>query len=97
MTATLRKKKWLFREWEVTTPSGSFVVTYSGRSFGYESVRVDGKLAVRTKSWIWFVPRFEFSLAGLAATVDVRIGPSLTLRAIRLQVGDEVCYNEGFG
>lgn len=96
MTATLRKKKWLFREWEVTTPSGSFIVTYSGRSYGYESVQVNGKVAARTMSWIWFVPKFEFMLADFTATVDVRVGPWFTLRAIRLRVGDEVCYNEGF-
>jgi hypothetical protein len=96
MTALLRKKKWLLREWEVTTPGGVFVVTYSGRSYGYESVRFDGAVVARTESSWWFVPRFEFQLGQSPASVEVRVWPWFILRAIRLRVADEVCYSEGF-
>jgi hypothetical protein len=96
MTAKLRKKKWLFREWEVTMPSGDFTVIYSGLGIGHESVRVNGEVAVMTTSWIWFVPTFEFNIAGMPARVDVRVWPWFTLRSIRLQIGSEVCYSEGF-
>jgi hypothetical protein len=96
MTATLRQKKWLLREWEITTPSGVFVVTYSGRGHGYESVRVDGAVVAKTKSFAWFVPEFEFRLGDSPALVEVRVWPWFVLRAIRLRVGDEICYSEGF-
>src|SRR3954464_7035302 len=96
MTATLRKKTWLLREWNVTTPAGDYRVSYSGRRYGYEFVQVNGKVAVKTRSWIWFVPSFQFKIADFPASVDVRVWPWFTLRAIRLRVGDEVCYTEGF-
>jgi hypothetical protein len=63
MPATLRQKKWLLREWEVTTPAGVFVVTYSGRGHGYESVRVNGEVVAKKKGFAWFVPSFEFRQA----------------------------------
>ncbi len=96
MNATLRKKTWLFREWSVTTPGGDYTVAYSGQRYGYEFVKVNGEVAAKTISWIWFVPKFEFKIADLPARVDVRVWPWFTLRAIRLRVGDEVCYSEGF-
>jgi hypothetical protein len=96
MTATLRKKKWLLREWDVTTPAGKFMVTYSGRGQAYESVAVDGAIVAKTRSSLWFVPRFDFQLGPLPASVEVRVWPWLVLRAIRLRIADEVCYSEGF-
>ena len=96
MTATLRRKKWLLREWDVTTPAGTFVVTYSGRGQAYESVAVNGKVVVKTRSSVWFVPRFDFQLGLLPASVEVRVWPWLLLRAVRMCIADEVCYSEGF-
>lgn len=96
MNAKLRKRGWLFREWVVTTPAGDYTVSYSGGGYGYESVRVNGAVAVKTRSLIWFVPRFEFKIADLPAKVEVRVRPWLTIGAIRLHVGDEVCYSEGY-
>ena len=96
MSAKLCRKKWLFREWEVATPAGGFRVAYFGHGFGFESVSVNGVIAVKRRSVLWYVPRFDFTVGGLPATVEVRVWPWLTLRAIRLRVGDEVCYTEGF-
>ncbi len=96
MTATLRKKGWLFREWSVTTPAGEHTVSYSGRRYGYEFVQVNGEVAAKTRSWVWFIPKFEFKVGDIPARVDVRVWPWLTLRAVRLQIAYEVCYNEGF-
>ena len=96
MNAKLSRKRWLFREWEVSLPTGVFRITYSGHGSGFESVWVDGVIAVKTRSIFWYVPRFDFRIGGLPATVEVRVWPWLTLRAIRLRVGDEVCYAEGF-
>src|SRR5687767_9065148 len=110
MKATLRRKSWLFREWEVSVPTGHFRIAYSGhghtfegggldvvgRSYRFQSVRVDGIIVVKTRRVFWYVPRFDFSLGGLPATVEVRVWPWLALRAIRLHVGGDVCYTEGF-
>jgi len=85
----------LFREWIVSTPAGAFRVTYYGHGFGFESVSVDGVVAVRTRSLIWYVSKFNFRVGGLPATVEVRVWPWLTLRGIRLHIADEVCYSEG--
>ena len=96
MTTISRRKSWLLREWAVATPAGDFVVKYSGRGLGYESVAVNGTVVAKTKSHAWFVPKFEFHLAELPASLEVRVWPWFLLRAIRLRVGEEVCYSEGF-
>lgn len=96
VAATLRRKKWLLREWDVVTPAGTFIVTYSGRGQCYESVVVDGAIVARTRSSMWFVPRFDFRLGPLPASIEVRVWPWLVLRAIRLRIAEEVCYSEGF-
>ena len=96
MTATLRKRGWLFREWSVTTPAGEHTVSYDGRRYGFEFVLVDGTVAVKTRSWFWFIPKFEFQMGDLPARVDVRVWPWFTLRAIRFRIAEEVCYSEGF-
>jgi len=96
MDAKLSQKKWLYREWEVSSPAGRFRVVYSGRGSGFESILIDDVIVVKTTSVFWFVQKFEFSIGGLPATVEVRVWPRMTLRAIRLTVGDEVCYSEGF-
>jgi hypothetical protein len=96
MTAKLSRQGWLFREWEVSTPAGDFSVSYSGRGYGFESVWVDGVIVAKTKSVLWYVPRFDFTVGGLPATIEIRVWPWLTLRAIRLRVGDQICYTEGF-
>jgi hypothetical protein len=96
LSATLRVKKWLLREWDVTTPDGKFVVAYSGRGQAFESVAVDGIVVAKTRSSVWFVPRFDFHLGLLPASIEVRVWPWLVLRAICLRVADKVCYNEGF-
>jgi hypothetical protein len=95
-TTTLLNKKWLLREWHVATSSGDFVVTYSGRGHGYESVRVNGAVAVKTRSSVWFTPKFDFLVGASPASVEVRVWPWLAVRAIRLRVADDICYSEGF-
>jgi hypothetical protein len=96
MIAKLRKQGWLYREWTVSVPSGEHTVSYDGRRYGFEFVSVDGEIAAKTLSWIWFVPKFEFKIGDLPARVDVRVWPWFTLRAIRLHIAGEVYYSEGF-
>ena len=80
----------------MTTESGEHTVSYDGRRYGYEFVRVDGTIVVMTRSWFWFVPKFEFKIGDIPAKVDVRVWPWFALRAARLQIADEVCYSQGF-
>lgn len=86
----------MFRQWDVALPAGNFRVAYSGRGQGYESVSVDGVLVAKTRSVFWYVPRFEFTIGGLLALVEIRVWPWLMLRAIRLSIGGGIFYTEGF-
>ena len=95
MQVTLQRKSWLLREWEVTTPQGAYVVTYSGRGHGYESVAVNNQVVAKAGSPTWFVPRFVFLLGDSFAKVEVRVWPWLALRGIHLRIGGVLHYREG--
>jgi hypothetical protein len=62
---------------------------------GYEEVRVDGRQAVRKLSYVWFVPRFEFELAGHEAVLEVRVHWLWRISALRLRVDSRPVYVEG--
>jgi hypothetical protein len=94
MSARLISRGWLRRVIEVPLPDGRHLVEYDGSGLGYEQVSVDGRV-IRKRSWCWFAPRFEFKLGGWPSVVDVEIWPWLTLRSLRLRVGDRVVYAEG--
>nr|CAA9282853.1 hypothetical protein AVDCRST_MAG63-4078 [uncultured Armatimonadetes bacterium] len=95
MSCKLTTKKLLYRSWEVVTSEGWFQVEYDGRTCGYESVLVQGEVAVSTPSLLWFVPRFEFRVGSLPASLDVRVWPWLALRSARLTIDGRVAYSEG--
>jgi hypothetical protein len=95
MRAALIRSSWLRRVLEVRTDDGWFLVEYNGRGLGYESVWVNGELALSSTSLMWFVPRFDFSLGPRPAVVEVRVWPWLTIRSFRLTVDDVVLYAEG--
>ena len=96
MSARLIRRGWLLRGIEVSMPDGIHFVEYSGRGFGYEQVSVDGAV-IRKTCWYWFVPRFEFKLAGYPCVVEVRVWPWLLLRSLVVRLGDRVIYAEGKG
>jgi hypothetical protein len=95
MIATLKRSSWLSRVWEVPTPDKVFVVEYVGRVPGYEAVLVDGSVVAKKMSWIWFIPRFEFSLQGIPGVLEVRVWPWFTIRSMRLVIADQISYEEG--
>lgn len=95
MNATLELRSWLRRRLRVETLEGVFVVEYSGRGFGYESVWIDGVRAPGSNTGAWFVPRFDFDLGSAYAAVEVRVWPWLTIRSFHLVVAGEVLYEEG--
>lgn len=93
-TAQLRYRSWLRRVLEVTTWQGTFTVEYNGRGAGYESVFVNGHLAVRSRGHLWFAPHFAFHLGTAKGKIDVRIWPWLTLRRLALRIDDRLVYQE---
>ena len=95
LTAFEVDRSWLYRALEVCAPWGEFFVEYDGRGLGYESVYVNGRLANRRRSPLWFVPHFEFDLGGHRACLDLRFWPWCTLRSISLSVGQHLVYAGG--
>jgi hypothetical protein len=78
------------------------LIEYNGRGIGYESVLVNGVVAVRARNWNWrpwapLVPHLEFEIRTDARCVRARIDVKgiLTLRAFRLFVGGVLVYSEG--
>jgi hypothetical protein len=59
MKATLEARSWLRRRLRVDMPDGAFVVHYSGRGIGYESVWVNGIRVPARGDGLWFAPLFE--------------------------------------
>ena len=84
MKATLEARSWLRRRLRVDMPDGAFVVHYSGRGIGYESVWVNGTQVPARGDGLWFAPRFEFPLGSTPAAVEVRVWPWLTIRSSTL-------------
>jgi hypothetical protein len=79
----------------VATESRVFEVIYNGRGFGYEEVLVDGSVAVRRRSWFWFVLYFEFPLDQHRAAIEVGVWPWLKIRRFRFVIDDMCIYEEG--
>jgi len=90
----LTEKKWLKRVFYVQTSTGSHHIEYNGRGIGFESVKIDGRVATKTTSWFWFIPKFTFQLETLSGEINVRVGPTLSIRSFQLILNSEVCYQE---
>ena len=95
MKAALEARAWLRRRLRVDTPDGPFVVEYSGRGIGSESVWINGTRIRGRGDGLWFAPLFEFPLGSVPAAVEVRVWPWLAIRSFHLVVGGEVLYGEG--
>jgi hypothetical protein len=92
----LESSSWLQRTLRVEISDLHFVVRYSGRGVGYESVWINSDRAtVVSKSYAWFVPLFTFCLGALPAAIEVRVWPWLALRSFHLVVANQVVYREG--
>ncbi|HZN35056.1 MAG TPA: hypothetical protein VFB80_14605 [Pirellulaceae bacterium] len=102
-SAQLLSRGWMRRRFAVSGPCPC-IVDYNGRGIGYESVLVNGALAVRIhgdwrklSDWIWLQPRLDFDLFGSTmrkrACIEAR--GILRLSAFRLTVDGKVLYSEG--
>ncbi len=79
----------------MTRGNAPYNVIYQGRGIGHESVLVDGAVALRLVSFLWFAPRFPFRIGSHDAAIEVRIWPWLAIRSFRLSVDGEAVYSEG--
>lgn len=94
LIANLIEKQRLRRKLNVVTPEGVFEVIYNGDGLGYEEVLVDDRIASRMTSLFWFVPRFEFPIGSLPATIEVSVAASMKIKGFSLTVAGEVVYSE---
>jgi hypothetical protein len=92
--ARLVRRGWLYRALEVDLRGFTHRVIYDGRGFGYEQVVFDG-VVIRGYPRLWFIPRFEFRLGGLPASVEVRVWPWLGIRSLELRLQGVQVYAEG--
>jgi hypothetical protein len=87
------ERSYLRRRLVLARHGREWVVEYSGRSLR-DTIRVNGRPVVRKMAWVWFVPRFEFSLDELPATIEVRISPLLAVVRFELRVAGRLVYEE---
>lgn len=93
-TARLDEKGWLYRAIEVTTPEGTYRVTYNGRGLGHESVTVNGEFAAGRVSAMWFIPEFSFSVGSIPALLKVKVWPWFAIRSLELIIDGQSLYSE---
>ncbi len=86
---------WLYRKLQLRG-NVSAVLEYNGWGLGYEQVLLNGRVAVRASSMVWFVPRFELELPdGLRATVEVGMWPWFRIKRFRVAIEGVQAYSEG--
>lgn len=92
--ANLIEKKWLWRSFHVVTGDGVYEVTYNGKGTGYEEVAVDGEIACRLQSLLWYQPQFDFTIGGANAQINVKVSALLQISEFNLIVGGAEIYSE---
>ena len=82
------------RSFHVVTKDGVFEVVYNGKGTGYEEVTVNGEIACRMPSLLWYVPKFDFDIGGAHAQINVKVSPLLQISSFNLIVGEAEIYSE---
>ena len=85
----------LVREWEIIDGLRFCRLIYNGNGIGFESVLIDNQTIKKTRSWFWYVPRFDFEIYDMSAVIEVRVWPWLAIRAIHLRISDKILHQEG--
>jgi hypothetical protein len=93
----LTKSCWLRRVFSVTSPVGRFMVEWNGRRTGSDSfpVLVNGKTQKLPVTLSQHGRRYEFRLSNVTGFIDVRTSLWMTLRSVKVWIGDELLYSEG--
>lgn len=92
--ANLIEKKWLWRSFHVVTGDGVFEVAYNGKGTGYEEVTVNGEIACRMQSLLWYEPQFDFKIGNANAQINVKVSALMQIISFNLIVGDAEIYSE---
>ena len=92
--ANLIEKHRLSRRFNVITPEGVFELVYNGEGMGYEEIIIDNKIASRIKSYVWYVPKFEFFIGSLPAKVEVSVSGWLKISCFSIIINNETVYTE---
>ncbi len=92
--ANLIEKKWLWRGFHVVTNEGVYEVIYNGKGTGYEEVTVNGEVACRLQSLMWYQPRFDFAVGSVNAQINVKVSGLMQIISFNLIVGDAEIYSE---
>lgn len=92
--ANLIEKKWLWRSFHVVTEGGVHEVIYDGKGTGYEQVTVNGEVACRLQSLLWYEPRFDFKIGSENAQINVKVSALMQITSFNLIVGDTEIYSE---
>lgn len=65
----------------------------------WDRILIDGQTMARRVCWIWFAPRFEFTLpsenAPIRVCIDVRVRPWLSVGWLRVAIDEQIVYEEG--
>lgn len=93
LPVTLVERSPLRLKFCVETAAGVAEVVYDGWGL-YEEIRVNGNVAARDTRWLWFVPHFDFQLAGHPATVDLAFRPWFAIRSFRFAIDGHSVYEE---
>ena len=94
MNCTLTQNMWLYRALEIQTDEGLFYIEYVGNEIGKEYVKVNGEVVAGGKSWLWFIPSFEFAIGSKTACIDVRVWPWLMIKSFTFAIEGVEAYSE---
>lgn len=95
--AVRKTSSWLRRVFEITTPVGTFQVEFNARRTASDSfpILVDGQTQILPVTRSEHGRRYQFRCRGVAGFIDVRTTPWMTLRSLKLWIGNRLLYSEG--
>lgn len=93
----LEQSSWLRRAFKVSVLGDTFTVEWNGRRTGSDAfpVLVNGKTQEGPVSRSEHGRRYLFRLQGVKGFIDVRTSLWMTLRSMKIWIGDELLYSEG--
>jgi len=92
--ANLIEQSRLVRKFNVITNEGLYEVIYNGTGMGYEEIIVNGEIACRTNSYLWYVPQFEFLIGNTSAKVEVSVSVWMKIQHFNLIIAGVSVYSE---
>jgi hypothetical protein len=94
MTIDCVKKSWLRRIFNVEIDGQTYQLEYYGRGGGYEHVILNGLVVAGGRSWLWYIPHFEFAIEEKLCILKVRVWPWMRLRSLSIEIDGEIVHTE---